>query len=334
MPRSLYSDALSSLQQALNDTEQSVSSETLGAAVLLQMFEHSVDHAESRWLIHANGVITMLQLRGPSCIKNELDRAIIRAQVGNIWFKSMREGTDCFLASLEWNEVIAETFRTCEDVNVEWSAMIRSGLAIPGISRRYAELKTESDDTRSISDNVSEAHGHKQYAKLILDLWKTRDELSELRTRFQLLKEITFEDSCETLKLIEQPRLRYASRLAVNVFSILIEFMLENLLSTDAGGKAAHEDLFNMITMSGYVTTAGRLHALSSAAESSFKILSMGDSIAASQTAMLSRMMIQRVLEAPLTSESKVQYLNPIVENLYEVLGGSAHEDQLKQTQL
>ena len=275
----------------------------------------------------------MLQLRGPSCIKNELDHAIIRAQVGNIWFKSMREGTDCFLASPEWNEVVAETFRTCDDVNVEWSAMIRSGLAIPGISRRYAELRTESDYPSSSSENEVDAQDRERYAKLILDLWKARDELSELRTRFQLLKEINFDDSSETLKLIDQPRLRNASRMAVNVFSILIEFMLENVLSTDAGGKAAHEDLFDMVTMSGYVTTAGRLHALSSAAESSFKILSLADSIAASQTAMLSKMMIQRVLEAPVTRDSKVRYLNPIVEKLYEVLGGSAHDDHLKQTQ-
>ena len=275
----------------------------------------------------------MLQLRGPSCIKNELDRAIVRAQVGNIWFKSMREGTDCFLATPEWNEVVADTFHTCDDVNAEWSAMIRSGLAIPGISRRYAELETENDNRPPTSENASKAQDRANYPKLILDLWKTRDELSELRIRFQSLKEINFEDSCETIKLIEQPRLRHASRLAVNVFSILIEFMLENVLSTEAGDKAAHEDLFNMITMSGYVTTAGRLHALSSAAESSFKTLSLADDIAASQTAMLSKMMMQRVLDAPLTIESKVQYLKPIVENLYEALGGSAMDNRLKHEQ-
>lgn len=63
-PGPMYSDALYSLQKALDHSEQSMSTETLGAATLLQMFEHSVDHAEFRWMVHANGVINMLRLRG------------------------------------------------------------------------------------------------------------------------------------------------------------------------------------------------------------------------------------------------------------------------------
>jgi hypothetical protein len=56
-PGPVYSEALVSLQKALNHSGEAVASETLGAAILLQMFEHSVDHAEFRWVVHANGVI-------------------------------------------------------------------------------------------------------------------------------------------------------------------------------------------------------------------------------------------------------------------------------------
>jgi hypothetical protein len=318
-PGPIYSEALNSLQQALNDADKSLSSETLGAAILLQMFEHSVDHSEFRWVVHANGVINIIQLRGPACIKNELDRSVLQAQVGNIWFKALLDGTDCFLARPEWARVVADTFDDMEYANAEWSNMIRSGLPVPGIVRRYQEFETRRDSVCETSDvQTSESQDQVDCASLLLDLWKARNELSELRTRFQLQTEK--ENNSDANKPGSQPRSSHASKLAVNVFSILIEYMLETMLSTDAGARAAHNDLLDVVSLSGYVTTAGRLNALASAARSELGALILADNIAATQTSILSRMMIRKVLDAPLSRNSKLQYLSPIVDKLYESL--------------
>lgn len=48
------------------------------------MYEHSVDHDRLGWVAHADGVIQMLQLRGPARVDNELEKAILRTEVGNI----------------------------------------------------------------------------------------------------------------------------------------------------------------------------------------------------------------------------------------------------------
>lgn len=330
-PGQIYNNALNSLQKALSHSEQSISSETLGAATLLQMFEHSVDHAEYRWIVHANGVINMIKLRGPSCIKNELDRAILHAQIGNIWFKALHDGTECFLFFPEWDDVVTEIFDRTNDVNSEWCDMIRCGLSLPGMLRQYEQLAGEEQRPPPTSDRIHGAQDLSNCAKLLLELWKTRDELSRLRVRFQSLKEIEFCDPNEVTKLVEQPRSRHASRLAINVFSVLIEYMLENILSTDIGDRAAHEELFDTISMSGYVTTAGRLNALASAAESYLKALRLKDNIAASQSAGLSRVMVQKVLNAPISRNSKLSYLTPVVEKLYKSLGGNSHRDSIDQ---
>ena len=315
----IYSEALSSLQQALNDANQSLSSETLGAAILLQMFEHSVDHSEFRWVVHANGVINIILLRGPACIKNELDRSILQAQVGNIWFKALLDGTDCFLARPEWARVVADTFDGMEYANAEWSNMIRSGLPIPGIVRRYQELESREDSACETPDvQTPGAQDEAGCPTLLLDLWRARNELSELRTRFQLQTDKN--NNSDASKPGSQPRSSHASKLAVNVFSILIEYMLETLLSTDAGARAAHCDLLDVVSLSGYAATAGRLNALASAARSELGALILADNIAATQTSMLSRMMIRKVLDAPLGRNSKLQYLSPIVEKLYDSL--------------
>ena len=53
IPEKQYGEALHSLQRALGNSNVASASETLGAAILLQMFEHSVDHSEFRWVVHA-----------------------------------------------------------------------------------------------------------------------------------------------------------------------------------------------------------------------------------------------------------------------------------------
>ena len=315
----VYSQALSSLQQALSDADQSLTSETLGAAILLQMFEHSVDHSEYRWVVHANGVINIIQLRGPTCIKNELERSILQAQVGNIWFKALMDGTDCFLARPEWARVVADTFDDLEYANAEWSNMIRAALPIPGIVRRYQECEPRRDSVCETSDvEISEPQDEADYTSLLLALWKARNELSELRTRFQLQSGKKY--NSDASQLGAQPRSGHASKLAVNVFSILIEYMLENLLSTDSGARVAHYDLLDVVSLSGYVTTAGRLSVLVSAARSELGALIAVDSMAAGQTSMLSRMLIRKVLDAPLSCGSKLHHLSPIVDKLFDSL--------------
>lgn len=324
-PGPIYSEALANLQEALNRSDRAVTSETLAAAMLLQMYEHSVDHAEYRWIIHARGVISMIQQRGPSCIRNELDRSIVQAQVGNIWFKSLQDGDDCFLARPEWREVVFDTFSLDKGFNAEWSAMIRAGLPIPGILHRYELLDEESSLSTYVVEGMVLPEDRESCTRLILDIWRVLNEMSELRARFQLRTASQVHNHPD--EVLERPSARYASRLAINLYYILLIYMLEIMLGSAIGAASARFDLFDMISLSDYNVTWGRLQALVSATLLDLKNLRCADHIAATQTIRFSRMIIRKVLDSPLSRQSKVQGLSPIIENLFENLAEDCFED-------
>jgi len=82
-----YGTALSSLRTFLNDPILSQAPETLAAASLLQMYEQYADQPGHTWVLHARGVVRMLQVR--SNLKDDLEKAILEAQACNVFMSAL-----------------------------------------------------------------------------------------------------------------------------------------------------------------------------------------------------------------------------------------------------
>ena len=309
MPAAVYSEALCSLQEALKDLDQSPTSETLAAAVLLQMFEHSVDHSELRWLIHANGVIKMLEMRGPTQIRSELDYCILHAQVGNIFFNAIRSCTSCFLAEPHWLSTLEHAMsdaRCGEDaLNEEWSAMIIIGIRMPGLVYLYEQLRPNSSGVPPMlpPQRATEAQCNMEPRGLVQDLCEVRHGLAAWRERYQI-------EQKESL-----PRIRHASQLAVNVFSTMVEYMLDTVHN-----DGTQLDSVFHISSPVFIQNSAQTSKLAAIAKEELRALIQEDTTAAMQTCTLLRMMLTRVLEAPLSHGSKPSALKATIDDLYNHL--------------
>lgn len=71
-----YLKAIRSLQTALDDPVHSLTTETLAAVVLLYTHEVCVSPSKRAWIVHANGLLRLLELRGPDAVTSDLDRSI------------------------------------------------------------------------------------------------------------------------------------------------------------------------------------------------------------------------------------------------------------------
>ena len=308
MPAAIYSEALCSLQEALKDPDKSPTSETLAAAVLLQMFEHSVDHSELRWLIHANGVIKMLEMRGPTQIRSELDYCILHAQVGNIFFNAIRSCTSCFLAEPHWLSTLEHAMsdaRCGEDaLNEEWSAMILIGIRMPGLVYLYEQLRPNSSGSPRMlpPQRTTEAQCYMERRGLVQDLCELRHGLAAWQERYQIEQKES------------PPRVRHASRLAVNVFSTMIDYMLDSLYN-DAQSEPG-SDISSPI----FTQNAAHTSKLAAIAKAGLRALIQEDTTAAMQTCILLRMMLTRVLEAALSHSSKPSDLKATIDDLHNYL--------------
>ena len=309
----LYSRALRSLNRALSDTQESQSSETLAAAILLQMFEHSVDHAEFRWVVHANGVIKMLELRGPDNVQNELDLSILGAQVGNIFFNAIRDYSDCFLADPKWVPVIQEALLGPINKNGTWNdefpAMILAGLGVPGIIRRYEQLQSRwKGRVLAPSCDAPEYERKTYHVSLIDELRELRRVLLEWRER----NEATHFQNHTTnpSQTGSSPRIWHASRLSIYAFITMTNFML-----IDLGSALFHfeEELATLLTQS---------HALTSNAAFECDALRQVDNIAARQTSTLLFMTLTRVLDASPSHEDHKNPVRSYVDDILQYLRG------------
>jgi len=180
----LYLLALRSLQAALYDPILTDTSETLAAAALLQMHEHYIDHPSRRWIHHARGVVTMLQLRGPAKITNSVERAVLQAQTGNIFMAALLSGQECFLASPSWSEVLQSVPLPDDGEDDVLVQMMRVGLSIPGVLLSYSRLVRSWDTNDHKANNTAR--------EALIDLLERLKKLRhQLRSHFFRLKEGT-----------------------------------------------------------------------------------------------------------------------------------------------
>ena len=327
-----YLAAINSLQRSLLDDEACTASETMAAATLLQMYEHSAHETGSGWIAHANGVIKMLELRGSSSISNELERAILTAQVGNIFIKAIRDHVDCFLVDPGWRSMLKLSSRSeNKEPNAAFSAMIDIGVFLPGILRRYEQL----EEVRSESEGMALPRAKDACIdSLIVDRVDIRRRLetwiSKYRATFQADTDITEADALTV-------RIKHATRFSVLVFSVLVDYILADCFLTaqihaqiaqyeflEARPQLAHTEMANL-----------QLTERAAASLSELQALKEVDVMASKSSANLLHMMLQRVLVASRHRDVKCSTIGMVTENLFRELGECKPPDapQVNDTQ-
>jgi len=147
----LYSKALMSLQRALSEEGERISAESMAAATLLQMHEHSMAPSCRGWIAHARGVIRMLELRGPSQIDSDLDAAILHAQSGNIFIDAIQNRTVCFLTNPRWRALLrgGSPFDDAKQ-DAAHNSMMAVGFSLPGIISLFEDFNSGIRDAKQL----------------------------------------------------------------------------------------------------------------------------------------------------------------------------------------
>ncbi|KAK5740807.1 hypothetical protein LTR17_004397 [Elasticomyces elasticus] len=135
----LYVTALGSLRKALGDEKLVREPETLAAASLLQMYEQYADLQGRSWVLHARGVVKMLQAKGAGNLTDDIEKAVLEAQAGNIFMSALTANRQCFLAHPAWRRVLRPTTTSGGQLNT-FMSMVVDGIRFPGIDALCASL--------------------------------------------------------------------------------------------------------------------------------------------------------------------------------------------------
>ncbi|KAK3648200.1 hypothetical protein LTR56_007612 [Elasticomyces elasticus] len=169
----LYVTALGSLRKALGDPGLVSAPETLAAASLLQMYEQYADLAGRSWVLHARGVVKMLQAKGAGNLTDDIEKAVLEAQAGNV-FMSALTGIQCFLAHPAWKRVLRPTTTSDCQLNT-FMSMVVDGVRFPGIDALCASLvrQCEYDYATPIAHRVMVG------TAALSDMLRMREQLGE-----------------------------------------------------------------------------------------------------------------------------------------------------------
>ena len=97
-----YGRALRLLNDALQDPARGLASETLGSTILLSIFEMFTSASNSNWIRHADGVGTLMKLRGPHMHRTGVDREMFLAYRRTLLSQATQTGQRTFLNDYQW----------------------------------------------------------------------------------------------------------------------------------------------------------------------------------------------------------------------------------------
>lgn len=103
--RPFYGKALRLLSSALMDNTEALSAETLGATILLSLYEMFVSNSSKSWLRHAGGAAALFRIRGPAIHRYGFHRELFLAYRHTLVLEACRSRTHCFLEELEWRKL-------------------------------------------------------------------------------------------------------------------------------------------------------------------------------------------------------------------------------------
>ena len=110
--RRLYGKALIKLNNALQDGEEGLSSDTLSATLLLSFYEIFNCTDQDSWIRHAGGAGRLIQLRGPDRHRTGFGRLVFAACRSSLIMEALQKRVPCFLAEPAWRKL-------CWDIHTE-----------------------------------------------------------------------------------------------------------------------------------------------------------------------------------------------------------------------
>ena len=251
------------------------------------MYEHSTNHSNHSWIAHANGVIRMLELRGPSRIDNGLEKAILRAEVGNIFINALRDGTPCFLANKGWRDILfPESLFTSGKATSAFTAIIDIGIFLPGLLEQYQRYKMDA----CIDLGTGPTTG------LVIELRDAHRRALEWQLRYD-----------PDLDGLEQPvdaqsdRLTRAAKISFSTFLMLLLYMLLDVSNDSNLPHDLKPDILVFVVgdeaaLSPHVA---RFQELSARVRCEVEALTAEDTLAAANTVWLMEKMLETVLNVP-----------------------------------
>ena len=108
MSRRIYGKALLLLNTTLQDPEESLSSNTLSAVLLLSFYEIFNCTQKDSWIQHAGGVGRLIQLRGPNRHRSGFGRQVFLACRYSIIFEAFVNRGPCFLETRPWRDLLQD----------------------------------------------------------------------------------------------------------------------------------------------------------------------------------------------------------------------------------
>ena len=105
--RPLYGKALHLLSLALGNSTEALSAETLGATILLSLYEIFASNSSKSWLQHAGGASALIRIRGPARHRYGFHRELYLAYRHTLVTEACRSRVHCFLEEPEWRKLAA-----------------------------------------------------------------------------------------------------------------------------------------------------------------------------------------------------------------------------------
>lgn len=299
-----YLKALASLQTALNDSAESMTSGTLTAATLLYIHEIFANPFQRSWMVHADGVIKLLETRGPDSINTELDRSILCGQAGTIFLNSVQRRMRCFLAEPKWNYLLRQLSTSrpgIRDSLDDMPSLTCLSVYLPGLLCRYEALP-------AIAESFQVLELMEEISRLQLQLRKWRN------TKDSRTSEPTYES--EHASASTDP-LNSAFRLSSVMFLILSNYMYMALLSRmcAATGDLGEDGLATLRPRA--TDLLAESSELADVARIRWEAVKNVDAVAAWACGTTNITMFSRVLSVSYTDSPELRSLRILVEDIH-----------------
>lgn len=121
--RHMYGVALRKVISALN-TSEATGENMMSAMMMLSVYEMYARTTKDAWVMHANGIKRILQLRGVKAYESDFGRSCYVAFRGFLIATALYEGKPCLFEREEWQKFAAMVRQEDSKKRGEWSAFV------------------------------------------------------------------------------------------------------------------------------------------------------------------------------------------------------------------
>ncbi|KAJ5951571.1 uncharacterized protein N7479_009984 [Penicillium vulpinum] len=104
----MYGRGLRHLVKAIKNPATVGTNDTLGAAILLGIYELMNSTEQNSWLLHSRGISHLLRLRGAKTHASGYGRTLLLSFRGLLVYEAFTRGEACFLESEEWRSTLPD----------------------------------------------------------------------------------------------------------------------------------------------------------------------------------------------------------------------------------